>query len=82
MIAPEDAMGPEADLYPAAPMIPNIVRALSLVPEAALALQRESDAHYLAVAQIGDPTARRGPLDRMQTELVGARVSALNQCFY
>jgi hypothetical protein len=82
MIAPEDAGGPEADLYPPAAIIPNIVRALSLVPGEVRALRRSSDAHYLPIAQIGDPTARRGPLDRMQTELVAARVSALNQCFY
>jgi hypothetical protein len=81
MIAPEDAAGPEADLYPAGAMIPNIVRALSLVPAEARTLQMLSAAHYLSVEQISDPAARRS-LDRMQTELVAARVSALNQCFY
>jgi len=82
MIAPEDASGPEADLYPPAPVIPNIVRALSLVPDAVRLLVRSSDAHYLPIAEIPNPAARRGALDRMQTELVAARVSALNQCFY
>jgi hypothetical protein len=81
MVAPEDATGPEADLYPAGAMIPNIVRAMSLVPPEVRALQRSSDAHYLPVPQIPDPTARR-TLDRAQMELVAARVSALNQCFY
>jgi alkylhydroperoxidase family enzyme len=81
MIAPEDADGPEADLYGGAPFVPNIVRALSLVPNEARALQRSSAAHYLPVEQIGDPSARRS-LDRMQMELVAARVSALNECFY
>jgi hypothetical protein len=81
MIAPEDADGPEADLYGGAPFVPNIVRALSLVPDEARALQRSSAAHYLAVERIGDPSARRS-LDRMQMELVAARVSALNECFY
>jgi hypothetical protein len=81
MIAPEDAAGPEADLYPEAAVIPNIVRALSLVPAEVRALRRSSDAHYLPVARIVDPTARR-TLDRAQMELVAARVSALNQCFY
>jgi hypothetical protein len=81
MIAPEDVSGPEADLYPADAMIPNIARALSLVPAEARMLQVLAAAHYLPVAQIGDPTARRS-LDRMQMELVAARVSALNQCFY
>jgi len=81
MIAPEDAAGPEADLYPAAAMVPNIVRALSLVPAEARVLQTLSGSHYLPVEQIGDPTVRRA-LDRMQMELIAARVSALNQCFY
>jgi hypothetical protein len=81
MVAPEDATGPEADLYPEGAVIPNIVRALSLVPPEVRALRRSSDAHYLSVPQIVDPTARR-TLDRSQMELVAARVSALNQCFY
>jgi alkylhydroperoxidase family enzyme len=81
MIAPEDATGSEADLYGDAPVVPNIVRALSLVPDEVRALWRSSNAHYLPVAQIPDPSARRA-LDRMQMELVAARVSALNQCFY
>ena len=58
MIAPEDAAGPEADLYPAG-FIPNIMRALSLVPDQVRALQRSSDAHYVPVPQIGNPSARR-----------------------
>lgn len=81
MVAPEDADGPEADMYPEAPFIPNIIRALSLVPDQVRALRRSSDAHYVAAASIPDPTARRS-LDRMQMELVAARVSALNECFY
>jgi alkylhydroperoxidase family enzyme len=81
MIAPEDAIGLEADLYPQGAMIPNIVRALSLVPAEVRVLQTLAAAHYLPVEQIPDPTARRS-LDRMQIELVAARVSALNQCFY
>jgi len=81
MIAPEDASGPETDLYPPGTMIPNIVRALSLVPPEARMLQVLAAAHYLPVQQISDPTARRS-LERTQMELVAARVSALNQCFY
>ncbi len=81
MIALEDAEGPEADLYPEAPMIPNIMRALSLVPDHARALQASSNAHYVAVEAIADPSVRRD-LDRPQMELVASRVSALNECFY
>ncbi len=81
MLAPEDACGPEADLYPPGALVPNIVRALSLVPAEARMLQVLAAAHYLPVEQIPDPTARRS-LDRLQIELLAARVSALNQCFY
>jgi hypothetical protein len=81
MIAIADAAGPEADVYGGLPMVPNIVRALSLVPDEVRALRKSSDAHYLPIGQIPDPTVRRA-LDRMQMELVAARVSALNQCFY
>ncbi|MBI3782885.1 MAG: hypothetical protein HY270_05740 [Deltaproteobacteria bacterium] len=81
MIAVEDAAGADADIYFGLPFVPNIVRALSQVPDEVRALWQSSDAHYLPVAQIPDPTARRA-LDRMQMELVAARVSALNQCFY
>ncbi len=81
MVAPEAAVGPEAGLYGDAPIVPNIVRALSLVPDEARALRALVDAHYVPVARIPDPTARRA-LDRAQIELVAARVSALNECFY
>jgi len=82
MIAPEDAAGPDADVYGGdGAFVPNIVRALSLVPDEVRMLRRLSNAHYLPIASIPDPTARRA-LDRSQIELVAARVSALNQCFY
>jgi alkylhydroperoxidase family enzyme len=80
-IAAEDAVGAEADLYGFGGFVPNIIRALSLVPAEVRMLRRLSDAHYLPVAQIPDPSARRA-LDRLQMELVAARVSALNECFY
>ena len=81
MIDPADATGPEADLYGGDAFVPNIMRALSLVPDEVRALRRSSEAHYVPVAQIPDPTVRRA-LDRPQMELVAARVSALNECFY
>ena len=40
-----------------------------------------SDAHYLSIGGLMDPTLRRS-IDRMQIELVAARVSAMNECFY
>jgi alkylhydroperoxidase family enzyme len=81
MVEPDVASGPESDLYAGIDFVPNIMKALSLVPDAARALQRSSDAHYVPVNKIADPSARRS-LDRMQMELVASRVSALNECFY
>jgi len=81
MIAPEDADGPERDLYGEADFVPNIVRALSLVPDHVRVLRELSSAHYMGFAEIPD-FSRRGALDRMQMELVAARVSSLNECFY
>ncbi len=78
MLAPEDAAGPEADLYGNAALVPNIVRALSLVPDHVRMLQQMMATHYVPLT---DPRAGRD-LDRMQIELVAARVSALNECFY
>ena len=81
MLQPESASGAESDLYAGIEMVPNIMRALSLVPNEARALQRSSDAHYVPVAKISDPSVRRS-LDRMQMELIASRVSAINECFY
>lgn len=78
LLLPENARGPDADIYGGASFVPNIVRALSLVPDHVRALRAWSDVHYLSVS---DLSARRA-LDRPQIELVAARVSALNQCFY
>jgi len=81
-LAAADATGAEADLYGGAARAANIAAALSLVPEAARMLQRLGAAHYLPIEHVPDPGYRRGVLDRIQMELVAARVSAFNQCFY
>ena len=80
MIDVEDATGPDADLYGGG-FVPNIMRALSLVPDEVRALRTATSSHYVPVADIPDVTVRR-TLDRTQMELVAARVSAINQCFY
>ena len=81
MIAAEDATGSEADLYDGAVFVPNILRALSVVPDEVRALKKAAASHYVSFQEIPDPTVRRA-LDRSQMELVAARVSALNECFY
>ncbi len=72
--------GAEADLW--GPGIPNVARALSLVPDEVRTLKDLTRAHYLEPEQVVDPRNRRGALDRMQMELLAGRVSALRECFY
>lgn len=81
VLAPEDATGDEAGLYDSEGFVPNIARALSIVPDHVRILQLESASHYVSMADIPDPMVRRS-LDRLQMELVAARVSAMNECFY
>ena len=81
LLAPEDATGPEADLYPDLDFVPNIARALSLVPPHARLLQDWIASHYVSLADLRNPSVGRN-LDRTQIELIAARVSALNECFY
>ncbi|HEU5301346.1 MAG TPA: alkylhydroperoxidase-related (seleno)protein [Acidimicrobiia bacterium] len=62
---------------------PNVTKALSLVPAETSAVRRLAEAQYLpGDALMGDLAWSRGRLDRMQTELIAARTSALNECFY
>jgi hypothetical protein len=62
--------------------VPNVVRALSLVPDAVVQLRELSEVHYLPIDDVVDPRARGRRLTRPQMELIAGRVSALNQCFY
>jgi hypothetical protein len=80
MIPSGQARGAEADLYPG-PRAPNVLRAMSLVPEAVRSLHALSAVHYLTIREVPDPRARR-ILDRAQMELLAGRVSALSECFY
>jgi alkylhydroperoxidase family enzyme len=72
------------ELYGDREMVPNIGRALSLVPDEVHGLHVLSEPHYMALDHVTDPRyAEPGrALDRLQTELVAARVSAINECFY
>lgn len=76
------ATGADADLYADVPgRVPNVVRALSLVPDALRTLKDLGAAHYVPFAEV--PVVTRGrAIDRAQMELVAARVSALRECFY
>lgn len=72
--------GEEADLWPG--QTANVVRAMSLVPDAVRWLKELSGAQYLDMEAMTDFTRARGPLSRAQTELIAGRVSAMNECFY
>ena len=82
MIPGGENRGAEADLYPAA-QAPNVLRAMSLVPDCVRQMRSLSAVQYVPMLQVPDPKADPGrALSRMQIELVAARVSSLNECFY
>lgn len=61
----------------------NILRSLSLVPDEARRLIRMMAREYFSMETIFDlKLSSHEALSRPQIELVAARVSALNQCFY
>ena len=76
--------GPEeADLFAGMPpgAAPNVIRALSLVPDEVRAWVDVSGAQYLSMEEMRSFESTRA-LDRAQIELIAGRVSALNECFY
>ena len=81
-ITPPDALDPEdADLYQGAPIAANVLTALSLVPSNPPWLADLSHAHYASYAEMRETGSVR-KITRAQQELIAARVSALNECFY
>jgi len=76
------AIGRESDLWPDGRGA-NVLRALSLVPDAVRGWLTVSDAQYLpmpVIISVSGETNRT--LSRMQVEIVAARVSSHNECFY
>ena len=74
--------GPESDLWEGE-MRGYVIRALSLVPDEVRTLLDTSVAHYLKVHDVWNVTkSPQGTLTRPQTEIIAARVSAFNDCFY
>ena len=77
------ADGQMSGLYDLANFMPNVGRGLSLVPHSTRTAQDLMLAHYMPYTSVisnYEPPGR--PIDRMQIELVAARVSAKNDCFY
>ncbi len=83
MLARQEPDAPDQDLWGGdfAKSIPNVARALSLVPDAVRDWFELSDAQYIPAGKFGAVTEGRN-LSRAQIELLAARVSALNDCFY
>jgi len=71
-------------LYGDREQVPEIGRALSLVPREVEMLNLVAAAHYMVLDKVADPTWREADraLDRLQTEFIASRVSAINECFY
>jgi hypothetical protein len=82
MVAPNGAVGNEADLWQNG-RTANVLRALTLVPNAFREWVPVADAQYLSFRDMGNyETPPDRSLHRMQIELVAGRVSAVNECFY
>ena len=79
---PSGGAGPaEADLYN--PFRGNIYRAISLVPEQARLFYAILGAQYLPSSDVANPESNGGrAITRPQMEIIAARVSALNGCFF
>jgi hypothetical protein len=81
-IPPDGAVGRERGLWPGG-LAANVLRALSLVPDALRDWLALAAAQYLAVERMGNfGKDDERSIDRLQTELIAARVSAVNECFY
>lgn len=81
MLPADGATGEEADLW--GPNTANVLRALSLVPNALREWSIIGDEQYLSptnMAHFGNFEGRA--LNRMQIELIAGRVSSYNECFY
>ena len=80
-IPPEGATGRESDLWSG--RAANVMRALSLVPEAVRDWYQVSGAQYLSIEAMANLIKDKNrSINRMQMELIAGRVSAVNQCFY
>jgi hypothetical protein len=81
MIPADGATGKESDLWPV--HTANVLRAMSLVPDAVRGWLLVGSAQYLSIQAMEQFSGDMGrALDRMQMELVAGRVSSINECFY
>jgi hypothetical protein len=81
-VPPEGGVGNEADLWPSGRSA-NVIRALTLVPDALRDWRALAGAHYLSFAAMRNFVKDEArSLNRMQMELIAGRVSSINECFY
>lgn len=79
---PLGGAGPaEADIYNEG-FVSNIYRSISLAAPQARMFFDILATHYVDRAHLTDPTYSARAINRAQMELIAARVSSLNQCFY
>ena len=60
----------------------QVIRALSAVPAEKAMMLRLCETQYMDIDAMAELTADHNSLTRMQVELVAARTSKLNECFY
>jgi hypothetical protein len=78
----DGAIGAESDLWQNGRSA-NVLRALSLVPNAVRAWNNLSKSQYLGIQQVMSVKGDTGrSLNRMQMEIIAGRVSSINECFY
>ena len=81
-VAADGAVGPESDLW-AEGRSANVVRALTLVPDALRDWREIAGAQYLSFAEMQNfVKSENRSIDRKQMELIAGRVSSINECFY
>ncbi len=81
-VPPDGAVGNEADLWQGSRGA-NVVRALTLVPDALRDWREIASAQYLSFEGMANFVKEDNrSINRMQMELVAGRVSAINECFY
>ena len=81
-IVPKSGLNPGDEmLYGPMEWGANVISALSLIPENVRWLHDLSEGHYLSFAEMRQPDPLRA-VSRSQIELIAARVSAINECFY
>jgi len=82
MVSVDGAVGNERGLWPTGRSA-NVVRALTLVPDALRDWFNLASAQYLSLEGMSNLVRDDNrSINRMQMELIAGRVSAINECFY